>query len=60
VALHDPVSQLVHCAPSAAVSTVLVDGVVRLRDGHLVDVDEAALLAEAQQAGRALVGRLES
>ena len=59
VALHDVVSQIVHCGSGAAVSMVLVDGEVRFTDGGVVDLDEPRLLAEAQAAGRSLVRRLE-
>ena len=58
VAVHDVVSQVVHCASSANVSAVLVDGQVRLAEGRVRSVDEPEVLAEAQAAGRSLARRL--
>jgi 5-methylthioadenosine/S-adenosylhomocysteine deaminase len=58
VAVHDPVSALVHTARPCDVDTVLVDGRVLLRDGRPTTVDEDALLRQAQDAGEALLRRL--
>jgi 5-methylthioadenosine/S-adenosylhomocysteine deaminase len=58
VAVHDIVSQLVHCAPSSLVTTVFVAGEKVVEDARLVRVDQARLLAQAQIAGRELVARL--
>jgi 5-methylthioadenosine/S-adenosylhomocysteine deaminase len=60
VALHDVVSTAVYCARPSNVELAMVDGQVLLRDGEFVNLDEAALLAEAQTAGRELVTRLAS
>jgi cytosine/adenosine deaminase-related metal-dependent hydrolase len=49
---NDLVAQLVHCEVGSSVTTVLVDGRVIVRDGRLTTVDEAALLAEADEIGR--------
>jgi len=37
---------------------VMVDGRILIEDGHLLDLDEAQLLHDAQAAGRRLVERL--
>lgn len=58
VAVHDVVSQLVHCAPSDAVSSVLVDGRLIVNEGRVAGIDQQALLADAQAAGMDLVRRL--
>ncbi len=58
VALHDVVSQLVHCSPGDAVRTVFVDGRRVVDDGRQVDLAEADLLREAQLAGGQLRKRL--
>jgi 5-methylthioadenosine/S-adenosylhomocysteine deaminase len=58
VALHDVVSTAVYCARPSNVELTMVDGKVLLRDGELVNLDETALLAEAQESGRDLVTRL--
>ena len=55
--VHRVPSALVYNATPADVDTVIVDGVVRIRDRRLVGVDEAALLARATQSCRALVQR---
>jgi cytosine/adenosine deaminase-related metal-dependent hydrolase len=44
----DPIKALVQCATGDDVETVIVDGVVVVKDRHVLGVDEAALLAEAQ------------
>lgn len=48
--LNDPLQQLVYAAGRAEVDLVMVDGAVKLRDGGLTCVDEAALLAEIATA----------
>jgi cytosine/adenosine deaminase-related metal-dependent hydrolase len=45
----DPIKALVQCATGDDVQTVIVDGAVVVTDHHVVGVDEAALLAEAQK-----------
>ena len=42
--------QVVLCAQPSNVDTVFIDGVLRKRDGELVDVDEAALVRDAEAA----------
>ena len=49
---NDLLAQLVHCETGSSVDCVLVDGRVIVRDGRLTTVDEAALLAEADEIGR--------
>ena len=69
-ALHDPelpewggpqfdvVSQLVFCAPPSGVHSVWIDGVRVIDAGRATLFDQDKLLAEARQAGAALVERL--
>ena len=38
------------CAQPSNVDTVFIDGVLRKRDGELVDVDAAALVRDAEDA----------
>jgi cytosine/adenosine deaminase-related metal-dependent hydrolase len=49
---NDVVRQLVHCEVGSSVRTVLVDGRVVLDEGRVTTIDEAALLAEADEVGR--------
>jgi 5-methylthioadenosine/S-adenosylhomocysteine deaminase len=58
VAVHDVISQLVHCVPSELVTTVFVGGERLVEDGRIVKVDEREVLERAQAAGRSLVERL--
>jgi 5-methylthioadenosine/S-adenosylhomocysteine deaminase len=60
VALHNPVSQLVHCAAADDVDTVIVDGSVVIAAGEPTSFDGPALLARAQHHGRELAHRLEA
>jgi 5-methylthioadenosine/S-adenosylhomocysteine deaminase len=59
VAVHDVVSQLVHCAPASAVRTVFVDGRRVVDEGRVVDLDLLELLNQAQAAGRQIRARLD-
>ena len=56
-ALHNPVNSLVYNADGRSVHTVLVNGRVVLADHRPRFVDEAALVAEVQARGEALVKR---
>ena len=47
--LNDPVRQIVYGERGAAITTVIVDGAVVMRDGRLTAIDEVALLREAQE-----------
>jgi 5-methylthioadenosine/S-adenosylhomocysteine deaminase len=58
VAVHNVVSQVVHCARAADVKLAMVDGRVVMERREVVDIDEPALLAEAQATGERLVQRL--
>jgi len=60
VALHSPMSQLVHCAAADDVDTVIVDGSVVISAGEPTAFDGPALLARAQRQGRHLAQRLEA
>ncbi|MBP7693413.1 MAG: amidohydrolase [Anaerolineales bacterium] len=55
--VHDPVATLVYSAGQANVATVVVDGQVLLEDGVFKNLDEPALLREAQRAAQALARR---
>ena len=57
-ALHNPVNSLVYNADGRSVHTVLVDGRVVVRNHQPLFVDEAALVADVQQKGDALVRRV--
>jgi cytosine/adenosine deaminase-related metal-dependent hydrolase len=54
----DVASQLVFCAPSRGVHSVWIDGVRVIDGGRATLFDQDRLLADARQAGRALVERL--
>ena len=56
--VRDPVKSLVECGIGDDVETVVVDGVVRMRDRVIPDVDVAALRRAAQEAGEEVWGRL--
>ena len=47
---HDPIRALVNCAVADDVETVLIDGQIVKRDGHLTTVDEDDLLRRVQAA----------
>jgi 5-methylthioadenosine/S-adenosylhomocysteine deaminase len=48
--LNHALNSLVYCAPDACVETVIVDGRVVVRDGHVTTIDEAAIRSQAQAA----------
>ena len=56
--VRDPVKSLVECGIGDDVETVVVDGVVRMRDRVIPGVDLAALRRAAQDAGEEVWGRL--
>jgi cytosine/adenosine deaminase-related metal-dependent hydrolase len=56
-ALHNPVNSLVYNADGRSVHTVLVNGRVVVQNHHPLFVDEAALVAEVQKSGDALIER---
>ncbi|HEY2346903.1 MAG TPA: TRZ/ATZ family hydrolase [Xanthomonadaceae bacterium] len=47
--LYDPISQLVYATGRQHVTDVWIDGRAKLRDSALVDIDTAALIANARQ-----------
>lgn len=53
----DPVEQLAFSAPPRGVHSAWVDGVRVLDDGRATLIDEAKLLADARQAGHAVIAR---
>ena len=55
--LNDPLRQLALGSTTLAVSSVMVGGEWRLRDGVLLGVDEAAVLAEGRVRGAEVVAR---
>jgi cytosine/adenosine deaminase-related metal-dependent hydrolase len=57
--LNDPLRQLAFGSSTQAVSSVLVGGEWRVRDGRLVTVDEADVLARAREVGSEIVERFD-
>lgn len=57
-AVFDVATQLAFCAPPGGVHSVWIDGVRVIEAGRATLIDEEKLLADARQAGRALVTRL--
>lgn len=55
--LFNVVEQLAICAPPSGVHSVWIDGVRVIEDGHATLIDEAKLLADSRQAGRAVIAR---
>ena len=55
--IFDAVSQLAFSAPPGGVHSVWIDGVRVIDDGHASLFDEDKLLADARQAGAALIAR---
>ncbi|MDB5427486.1 MAG: amidohydrolase family protein [Phenylobacterium sp.] len=53
----DAVGQLALSAPSSGVHSAWIDGVRVLEAGHATLIDEPKLLADARQAGRAVIAR---
>ena len=53
----NPVSTLVYAATGADVSDVMVDGRWVVREGHLVTMDEEAIIRDARERARALLRR---
>lgn len=55
--IFDPVEQLALSAPPGGVHSVWIDGVRVLDAGRSVQLDEDKILADARQAGRAVIAR---
>lgn len=53
---YNAISQIVYASGRQQVSDVWIDGVPKLRDGALVDLDEAALIAKAREWGARIAG----
>jgi cytosine/adenosine deaminase-related metal-dependent hydrolase len=58
--LYNPVSNLVYSATGGSVADVFVAGDQVLRDGRLVHVDEAEVLARVREASARISSRLGS
>lgn len=58
--INDLFSQMVHCAKSGDVSTVMVNGRVLMEDRNALFLDEPQVIRSAQEAGRELMRRIES
>ena len=56
--VNDVFSQIVHCAKASDVRTVMVNGEILMRDRKLTRHDDAKLMAEARQANRDLMKRI--
>jgi 5-methylthioadenosine/S-adenosylhomocysteine deaminase len=52
--VRDPIKALVECGIGDDVTTVVVDGIVRMRDRVIPGIDLAAIRAQAQDAGEAV------
>src|SRR6266849_300719 len=57
--VRDPIKALVECGIGDDVVTVIVDGVVRMRDRVIPGVDLAEIREQAQQAGEAVWSRVQ-
>lgn len=57
--VNDVFSQIVHCAKASDVRTVMVNGEILMRDRKLTRHDDAQLMAEARQANRDLMKRID-
>jgi cytosine/adenosine deaminase-related metal-dependent hydrolase len=55
-AWHDPVAALVFCTPASAALSI-IDGQVRIREGHFVDLELPPLLARHRELARTLYER---
>ena len=58
--INDVFSQIVHCAKASDVQTVMVNGEILLKDRQLIRHDETKLLADARQANRDLMERVNT
>jgi cytosine/adenosine deaminase-related metal-dependent hydrolase len=55
--LFDPTAQLALCAPARGVHSVWIDGVRVVEAGRATTINEAKLMADARQAGSAIIAR---
>lgn len=58
-AVRDPIKSLVDCGTGDDVETVIVDGIVRMREGRIPGVELAALRQQAQEAGERLWSQVQ-
>jgi 5-methylthioadenosine/S-adenosylhomocysteine deaminase len=56
--VNDLFSQIVHCAKASDVRTVMVNGKILMRDRKLIGHDEPRLMAQAREANRDLMKRV--
>jgi 5-methylthioadenosine/S-adenosylhomocysteine deaminase len=56
--INDVFSQMVHCAKSSDVRTVIVDGVVRMHERELVSLDASKIIYDARQARQDIMKRI--
>lgn len=55
--MFDPAAQLAMSAPARGVHSVWIDGIRVIEDGRATLIDQARLLADARQAGAAVIAR---
>jgi 5-methylthioadenosine/S-adenosylhomocysteine deaminase len=58
IALHDPASQIVHCARPSDVKLVMIEGGILMERGIMKRMDEQKILRDGQKAGVSLVKRM--
>jgi 5-methylthioadenosine/S-adenosylhomocysteine deaminase len=58
IALHDPPSQIVHCARPSDVKLVMIEGEILMERGIMKRMDEQKILRDGQKAGVSLVKRM--
>jgi 5-methylthioadenosine/S-adenosylhomocysteine deaminase len=58
--INDVFSQVVHCAKASDVQTVIVNGEILMKDRQLIRHDKTKLLADARQANRDLMERVNT
>ena len=57
--LYNPVSNLVYAATGNSIAHVFVGGDQVVRDGHLVHMDEAKILADVKATAERIAGRID-
>ena len=58
--LGDPLRQLVYCENGSDLDAVIIDGDIVMQDGRLIRIDEAAILAEAQDTYEELTPMIDA
>ena len=56
-ALSDPVAAVVYCGDSFIADTVIINGIIVLKEGHLVNVDEERITEQANEISRTMLTR---